>query len=175
MHTRTKITIAASLAVLLAGFGAAGISYADSAGWGHHGERHFARFDDDGWMHGHHGRHGGAQRMIRMFESYDVNDDGKLTQVEIDETRAARLAKFDGDGNGALDLKEYEALWLDAMRERMVDRFQDLDDDGDGVVTKDEFVRPFARIVRYMDRNEDGAISRDDMPRHRHGGDRDDD
>lgn len=166
MTTRTKITIATSLAVLLAGIGVAGVTHASSNDWGHRGEhsghRQFAKYDGDRG-HGMHGRHHGGKRMIRMFESYDANDDGKLTQAEIDEARASQVAKFDTDGNGSLNLKEYEALWLEAMRDRMVDRFQDLDDNGDGVVTSEEFGQPFARIVRYMDRNDDGAISRDDM------------
>jgi hypothetical protein len=175
MNRKTKIATAAGLAVLLAGVGIAGASYADGYGWGHHGGQsaggHHGMGSDGNW--GRHGsRHG--RQMLQMFESYDSNGDGKLTQAEIDETRGARLARFDTDGNGSLNLTEYQALWLDAMRERMVDRFQDLDDDGDGAVTKEEFARPFARMVRYMDMNDDGALGRDDMDRHRHGRDRDD-
>ena len=51
-----------------------------------------------------------------------------------------RLAEFDADNDGSLTLEEYQALWLDAMRERMVDRFQAHDDDGDAIVTVEEFV-----------------------------------
>jgi len=178
MNRKTKIATAAGLVALLAGAGIAGVSYADGYGRGYHGGHSFGGhhgMDGDDWGH-HGGRHGGRQ-MLQMFESYDSNGDGNLTQAEIDETRNARLAAFDADGNGSLSLDEYQALWLDAMRERMVDRFQDLDDDGDAAVTKEEFARPFARVVRYMDMNDDGAIGRDDMGRHRYGPgrDRDDD
>ena len=70
-----------------------------------------------------------------LFESFDVNDDGILTQTEIEEVRQSRLTEFDANGDGSLSLEEYQALWMEAMRERMVDRFQAHDDDGDGLVT----------------------------------------
>ena len=89
-----------------------------------------------------------------------------MTQAEIDEAQMVRLARFDTDGDDLLSLKEYETLWLETAREHMVDRFQKLDADGDGLVTRAEFVAPFAQIVTFMDRNGDGALSRDDMGRH---------
>ena len=54
-----------------------------------------------------------------------------------------------------------EALWLAAMREKMVDRFQDLDADGNAVVTTEEFKKPYANMVRHMDKNGDGVLSRE--------------
>ena len=146
-------------------------------GWGHdpHGWR-----DDDGHPggRGHHGDwHGGKKghgrhmaRMMELIEHYDRDGDGKVTQAEIDEGRADRLAEFDSDGNGALSLEEYEALWLDAMRERMVDRFQAHDDDGDGEVTVEEFSERTGHLVLRGDRNEDGAIGPEDMRRGDRGG-----
>ena len=118
-------------------------------------------------------RHGGRP-MLRMMESFDANDDGRLSQEEIDGSRAERFSSFDGDGDQSLSLAEYEKLWLDAMREAMVDRFQKLDADGDAQVTAEEFERPFAKMVRRLDRNDDGAIDRDDFKR-RHQRDSKDD
>ena len=178
MRTRTKVTIAVSLSVLLVGLAIASVSQAD--GWGPQRGAYAERYEA-GWKGGHKGRHGGhhggPQRMIRMFEAYDADKDGKLTQAEIDEGRAAQVTRFDADGDGALSLQEYEGLWLEAMRARMVDRFQALDEDGDGVVTQSEFAEPFARLVTFMDRNDDGALSRADMKRWRrhHDDDKDDD
>lgn len=132
--------------------------------------------DDERW--GHRGRgHGGkkghgrrTERMLRMIEIYDQDGNGKVTQDEVDQTRADRLAAFDADGDGMLTLEEYEALWLDAMRERMVDRFQSHDDDGDGQVTVEEFSKRTGHLVLRADRNEDGAISLEDMRRGDRGG-----
>ena len=77
--------------------------------------------------------------------------------------RQARLAEFDADGDGSLNLEEYQALWLDAMRERMVDRFQAHDDDGDGLVTAEEFGEPFDRIVSRLDGDGDGEVTEDEL------------
>lgn len=178
MKTSTKLAVAF---VALAGVaGAAVAAQADSRGQrhdggpqmthtqqaygGHHGKRH-----EGGHRRGGHGRF-----IFKMMESFDANDDGKLSQEEIDTARGERFSQFDGDSDQALTLSEYEQLWLEAMRERMVDRFQHLDADGDGRVTAEEFQRPFAKTVRRMDRNEDGVIDREDFKR-RHHRDNDDD
>jgi Ca2+-binding EF-hand superfamily protein len=177
MKTTTKIAVAF---VALAGIaGAAVAAQADSRradgpagatqqaygmhhGGGHHGMRHGER------------RHGGGHA-FRLLESFDANDDGKLSQEEIDQTRGERFGTFDADADKALTLQEYEQLWLDAMRERMVDRFQALDADGDAKVTAEEFQRPFSKMVRRMDRNEDGVIDRGDFQHRMRDRDADDD
>lgn len=181
MKTTTKLAVAF---VALAGIGTAAVvsAQADSRWQGREGGssqmtqqaygggHHFRGGRMHGDRHGghHRGHYGGGRHMFRMMESFDANDDGKLSQEEIDSSRAERFGKFDGDGDQSLTLQEYEQLWLDAMRERMVDRFQDLDADGDAKVTAEEFKRPFAKMVRRMDRNEDGVIDRNDFRRH-HG------
>ena len=129
------------------------------------GERHHGKIYAAHGRHAMMGRHGkmgrhGLMRGRGLMAAFDSNKDGRLTQDEIDKSRGDRLAKFDKDGNGSLNLAEYQALWLAAMRERMVDRFQDLDADGDAVVTAQEFKRPFANLVRHMDRNGDGVLTR---------------
>ena len=112
-----------------------------------------------GW--GPHGRSMGSG----LLETYDTKDDGKLTQVEIDEARKANLARFDADANGALALAEYQALWADAMRRAMVRQFQAHDADGDGSVTIEEFTVRFADLVETLDRNGDGELTRDELRR----------
>lgn len=119
--------------------------------------------------HGYHGGYG-ERGGFRMLETFDLNDDGEVTQEEIDTYRANQITEFDTNGDGQLTLDEYEALWLDAMRERMVDRFQGHDDDGDGIVTLEEFREPFDGIVERRDRNNDGVLSLDDRRRGGRGG-----
>ncbi len=96
--------------------------------------------------------------LVGPLAAYDTNGDGSLTQEEVDAARAARLAEFDTDGTPGLSLAEYQALWLDAVRERMVDDFQRYDNDGDGIVTAEEFGRSSANLVARADHNGDGAI-----------------
>ena len=156
MRTRTKVMLAVG-AIALGTTTMVGASLADGRGGRHHG---------GGW-----GGPGGGER---LFEQFDSNQDGLITQAEIDQLLADRVAAFDQDNDGSLNLEEYQALWLDAMRERMVDRFQAHDDDGDAIVTVDEFVESYSGIVRRVDRNDDGQITRDDLRRQRDR-DRDDD
>ena len=143
MRKTTKYLLATgALALGAAAFAGASLA---GGGWGRH----------QGWDH-----HGGG---MDFFERFDANQDGRLTQVEIDEVRRTQLSEFDQDSNGSLTLEEYQALWLDAMRERMVDRFQAHDDDGDGMVTVEEFGEPFDRMISQLDADGDGAVTLDEM------------
>ena len=119
----------------------------------------------------HHGR--GGERGAWLFETFDADGDGRITQAEIDQARQSQLQKFDANGDGSLSLEEYQALWLDAMRERMVDRFQAHDDDGDGLVTVVEFNERFDDLVTRLDRNDDGAVTKDELQRRHRDRDRD--
>ncbi len=190
MKTRTKITAAASATILLVGLGVASVTQAHGKKGEHGGGSSYGMGQGQGY-HGMgqgmgQGRHGmdqgrygmgkhGARGMTRMLGKFDGNGDGDVTQAEIDEARATRLARFDTDGDGNVSLKEYESLWLAAMRERMVDRFQYLDADGDGMVNKAEFVEPYSGMVKFTDRNGDGMLNRDDMGRYNGRMMRDDD
>lgn len=100
-----------------------------------------------------------------LMATYDANGDEQITQEEIDAFRATRLAEFDTDKDGSLSLEEYQALWLDAYRERMVDNFQRHDDDGDGLVTSAEFGEDQSKMVARLDRNDDGVLTIEDRRR----------
>src|SRR5688500_4286552 len=159
MQNKTTLALAA-LAVSALGIGAlVNTAFADQGGWG--------------------GRHGGG--MIRhLMQRYDANKDGKVTQQEIDTNRSEWHGKFDTDKNGSLNLKEFEALWLEAKRQEMIREFQRLDPNGDAALSLDEYKEPLSRFVANRDRNGDGALSRDDRDwdgkhRWRRDRDRDDD
>lgn len=168
MNRTTRIALAIAATVAAGGVVAAS-AHADGR-WGGGDGFHQAKFERGGPK--------GHGRMMKMFESFDTNGDGALTQEEIDGFRSARLTAFDANGDSVLTLEEYRALWLDAMNERMVDAFQRFDADGDGQVTGEEFNAPFAKLVARADRNDDGKLDRSDRPQrgeHRHGHDDDDD
>jgi Ca2+-binding EF-hand superfamily protein len=123
----------------------------------------FAMADMDG---GGHGRgHDRGRHWQGVFERYDANKDGKVTQEEIDNNRQAWYAEFDIDKDGKLSIVEFEKLWLKARHRMMVREFQFFDTDGDGNVTILEYKGPLEDLVVERDRNNDGALSRADRPR----------
>lgn len=163
MQRRTKLFIALGAAGILGLSAAAGVAFADR-GHGDHGYRG-------------HGNQGMPTQRIRMFmERYDANNDGRITQEEIDANRSQWHGEFDANKDGRLSLQEFQALWLRARFEQMVREFQRFDRNGDAQVTLDEYRGPLTDLVERLDRNDDGALSRDDRSRRgmkRRGGDND--
>ncbi len=95
---------------------------------------------------------GGPGHMGDMMRAFDADGDGNLTPDELRSGLEDRLAEFDADDSGTLSLEEFEALHSAMIRESMVDRFQMLDNDGDGEVTGEEMVAPADRMQRMQER-----------------------
>ncbi|WP_417588896.1 EF-hand domain-containing protein [Pararhodobacter oceanensis] len=121
-----------------------------------------------------HGERGPRGFMGQIITSIDADGDGAVTQAEIDSFRSALVAGADTTGEGDISLGEFETIYLELTRDRMVDTFQELDADGDGVVTQAEMDGRFGSIVAQMDRNGDGQLDRADHERRggERGGDR---
>jgi len=60
----------------------------------------------------------------------------------------AKLTEYDSDGDGTLSIAEFETLHSAMIREKMVDKFQQLDADGDGAITSDEMIAPAKKMER---------------------------
>ncbi|MBT4889179.1 MAG: hypothetical protein HON65_06460 [Rhodospirillales bacterium] len=151
-----KVLIGLGVAVLIGGAAYAGSSFAGQSGWGMgHGMGH-------GMGYGM-----GNNHMQQMFETMDANQDGKITAAEMEATRNQRFSDADGDGNSMISLDEFEGMWMSHMKPRMVDRFQMHDDDGDGNISADEMTEHMSKMTYWMDKNNDGAIEKDEIGRHR--------
>jgi len=168
MKIQTKIATAAGI-VVIGGIVLTSVGMA-RGGFGHGGH----------WGGVPFGGHGGAG--IMLMDQLDTDQDRKLTQSEINEAVRSRLASADSDGDGSLNLDEFQPILVEIMRPKIVDGFQFLDENGDAVITQEEIEKPLNRIVSRLDRNDDGELTEDEMRRRHRGGkrghhddDRDDD
>lgn len=180
MNMRTSIAGIAVLAMALAGAAAAGSGHGHGgkadrrAGAGHHdmmrmhsqmmgGHGSMPMMGGDmGMMRGGAGGHD-MSMMHSMMGMLDADGDGTVTPDEARQGLQAQLSEYDADGDGTLSLSEFETMHSAIIRETMVDRFQFLDDDGDGQVTANEIVKPADHMERMRKRRE-GMMQGRDMP-----------
>lgn len=103
----------------------------------------------DGDMMGHGMMNHRNVHMARVFHGhFDTDEDGKVSPQEARTTLEGWLKESDANGDGTLNIAEFEALHSRLTRETMVDRFQHLDADGDGQVTHDEMTAPAKMMER---------------------------
>jgi hypothetical protein len=108
----------------------------------------------------------GGEMMQSLMSEVDTDKSGSVTQDEINAFRAAKVSAADTTKDGALSLDEFGVAYNEMMRSRMVDAFQNFDDDGNGSITAAELDTRFGDIVAKMDRNGDGSLSQADRPQH---------
>ena len=107
----------------------------------------------------------GGQFLQTIMTEVDIDKNGSVTQVEIDNFRAGKVTSADTSKDGSISLEEFGVAYNELMRKRMVDAFQNLDDDGNGTITTAELDARFGAIVTRLDRNGDGVLSKADMAR----------
>lgn len=115
-----------------------------------------------------------------FIENWDMDENGAVSMAEITERRDLVFTMFDNDENNALDATEYAMfdetraadMEMNAgghgngqgggrMNEGMTMAFNDTD--GDGIVTRDEFIAGSAGWFAMLDQNEDGSVTADDF------------
>lgn len=83
--------------------------------------------------------------MMGRFDA-DADGDGIISGDEAHGMLQSMHADADTNGDGALSLEEFGTLHAEIIRSMMVDRFQHLDSDGDGLVTAGEMTAPADRM-----------------------------
>jgi Ca2+-binding EF-hand superfamily protein len=107
---------------------------------------------------------------LRWFESFDLNKDGFITPEEMETAGASEFDRIDKDKNGTISITEYLADSPDASDDevrRIRNRFAVMDKrgNGDGVVSKPEFIAFGKFVISVADQNgdRDGRMSREEF------------
>ncbi len=105
------------------------------------------------------------------FEELDQNNDGQITQAEMDAHAAARFAAADTNGDGSLSAEELMARSKEGAEDRMTKRVnrmvEHLDTDGNGLISADELSARKAKHggnrLQRMDADNSGGISKEEF------------
>jgi len=101
----------------------------------------------------------------RIFDSADTNGDGVITREEFHAARERLFARLDRNGDGFIDKDDMSGRLARRQKaqERLAELVTQLDKDGDGRVSRSEFVDgptpPFDRA----DTDRNGELSRDEV------------
>lgn len=117
-----------------------------------------------------------------FIEQWDMDGNGEVTLAEAQEKRGDVFVMFDSNENGQMDAPEWQAIADHlaaeaangnapgmkrgpgkAIHDAMVPAFNDAD--GNGNVTKDEFVAATVGLFATIDRNGDGLMTTADFGR----------
>ena len=175
-----KRLMSAAAFMLVLGSGAALVQVMGSDGPGARGAEHHGPA-----RHGR-GHDGHGLRGMMMLQAADLNGDNSVTRAEIDQLQTDEFAFRDRNADGFLDqadaspMRQRMMTLREARQEAREDRpgrgqgrggdrdgrMQDADLDGDGRISRSEFMtRPQAMFDR-LDSNADGAITPDELDAH---------
>jgi Ca2+-binding EF-hand superfamily protein len=101
---------------------------------------------------GGHGRMG-----AKFFAEFDLNHDGKVTKAEMSKVLAQRFAQASG-GKPTLTEPQFAQLRVDAMKKRSEAIFHRVDWNGDGKLSRDEFLAVERLRFERADRDGTGAV-----------------
>lgn len=120
---------------------------------------------------------GGGHHGPKMsFEEIDADGNGTLTKAEFEALKETRFKATDSDGDGKLSLQEMQAHAQDQAEQRAARMLERFDKNGDGGLSMDELPKPRrgAKMFDHMDGDGSGGISKQEFEEARmnHGGKR---
>ncbi|WP_296307564.1 hypothetical protein [Erythrobacter sp.] len=105
-------------------------------------------------------------KIAEMMTEADLNGDGKTSRAELNQHRAQMFAKLDRNEDGTIDRRDSPKIPL--AKRKFEPAFEQVksifDSNEDGRVTLDEWNRSDPDIFAMLDRNEDGVVTRAELP-----------
>ncbi|MEM8630297.1 MAG: EF-hand domain-containing protein [Pseudomonadota bacterium] len=110
-----------------------------------------------------------AQRAAEIFEQLDADGDGSVTQAEIEAARSGRFGEMDANGDGEVTEEELtahiEARSARRVERAAAEMLSRNDANSDGVLTEDELGQSErgARRFEQVDTDGDGVVTREEF------------
>lgn len=103
----------------------------------------------------------------RVFARIDADGDGFVSAAEREASLKRRFARLDGNGDGRISRAELDAARARQQKRRAArtgaESFRQADRDGDGKLSLEEVVAARARLLRKMDADRDGRVTKDEF------------
>lgn len=95
------------------------------------------------------------------FQELDANNDGQVTQEEMQAHRNQRFTAADTDGDGKLSVGEMQAAAQQKANDRVTKMFDKHDANSDGFLSEDELPKPRRadKMFDRIDADNSGGIS----------------
>lgn len=102
---------------------------------------------------------------VQLLADADTDHDGRITRPEYQAARAARFARLDRDHDGYFSADDLPQMARRRLGAKLAQLDRALDADGDGRVSRAEFVDGPARLFDLADTNRDAVVDRDELAR----------
>lgn len=99
------------------------------------------------------------------FDRLDANDDGVITEAEMDTHHSSFFQEADSNGDSAVTKEELSNYAKARRAQRRAER--NPDKNNDGIVDRDEFMSAAEKRFQMLDKNNDGVLSEDEHKRRR--------
>ena len=106
------------------------------------------------------------EKITEMMTQADLNGDGKTSRSELNQHRVQMFAKLDRSEDGVVD--KVDSPRIPFAKRKFEPAFEQVksifDSNKDGRVTLDEWNRTDPDIFALLDANEDGVVTRAELP-----------